>query len=117
MLEIKINKLNQLDYHASEAYKSLRTNIQFAGENVKVIAVTSCTPGEGKTSTTMNLAVSLAEAGKKVLFIDADMRKSVVVGRYKMTKATKGLTHYLSGQCPFEEVLDRKSTRLNSSHL
>lgn len=44
-----------------------------------------------------NLAVSIAETGKKVLFIDADLRKSVLIGRYKINKAIKGLTQYLSG--------------------
>ena len=105
MQEIVINKLSKHDFRTSEAYKSLRTNVQFAGEEVKIIAITSCTPNEGKTNVSFNLAISMAEANKKVLFIDADMRKSVVVGRYKLSKAGKGLTHYLSGQCTFDEAL------------
>ena len=63
-VEIKTKKLN---YSAEEAYKSLRTNIQFCGEDKKVIAVTSCTPNEGKSSVTLNLAISMAQAGKKVI--------------------------------------------------
>ena len=74
-------KVQEMDYSGTEAYKSLRTNLQFCGEDKKVIAVTSCTPNEGKSSVTMNLAVSMAEAGKKVILIDADMRKSVLVGK------------------------------------
>ncbi len=105
MQEIKINKLELLDYYSDENYKRLRTNIQFSGENIKVIAITSCIPNEGKSSVSFNLARSLAETGKKVLFIDADMRKSVLVGRLKLQGATKGLTHYLAGQCKLEEVL------------
>ena len=73
-------KVQEMDYSGTEAYKSLRTNLQFCGEDKKVIAVTSCTPNEGKSSVTMNLAVSMAEAGKKVILIDADMRKSVLLG-------------------------------------
>lgn len=102
---IEIKKIEKLDYKESEAYKTLRTNVQFAGEDMKVIALTSCTPNEGKTSVSFNLARSLAEADKKVLYVDADMRKSVVVGRYRMAHVEVGLSHYLSGQSSFDETL------------
>lgn len=107
MQTIEIQRTDELSYQASEAYKSLRTNLMFSGEDVKVVAITSCMPNEGKTSVSINLACSLAEAGKHVLYIDADMRRSVVVGRYKMTQATFGLSHYLSGQKKLEEVLSQ----------
>ena len=97
-------KQEKSGYQIVEAYKSLRTNLQFCGEDKKVIAVTSCTPNEGKSSVTFNLSVSLAEAGKKVIMIDADMRKSVLVGRYKVGSVEKGLAHYLTGQNTFDEV-------------
>ena len=93
------------DFRVREAYKTLRTNIQFCGFDVKVIAITSCQPDEGKSSVSMNLAMSLAEAGKKVILIDADLRKSVMIGRYKINKSIKGLSHYLSGQNSLEEVV------------
>ena len=105
MQTITINKTDNMDFHGKEAYKTLRTNIEFAGEDVKVISVTSCMPNEGKSSVTMNLAFSLAEAGKTVLFVDADMRKSILTGRYKIKNAKKGLSHYLSGQCSMEDVI------------
>ena len=75
MQTINIERLRKLDYRANEAYKNLRTNIQLCGSDVKVIMFTSTTPGEGKSTVSFNLAVSLAEAGKKVIFIDADLRK------------------------------------------
>ncbi len=115
MQKIEINKTDELDYHTNEAYKSLRTNIQFSGENVKVIAITSCMPNEGKSSVAMNLACSLAEAARRVLYIDADMRKSVLVGRYKMTHANFGLSHFLSGQKSLEEVLAQ--TNISRLHM
>ena len=52
----------------------------------------------------MNLAKAIAESGKKVILIDADLRKSVLVGRYKTGAVKFGLTHYLSGQKKFNEV-------------
>lgn len=105
MQSIIINKTDSMDFYGKEAYKTLRTNIRFSGEDIKVVAVTSCIPNEGKSSITMNLAISLAEAGKTVLFVDADMRKSVLTGRYKIKNAKWGLSHYLSGQCAMEEAV------------
>lgn len=60
----------------SEAYRTLRTNVQFTSvdKNTKKIMITSSGPREGKSSTTANLAVSMAQAGKSVLIIDADLR-------------------------------------------
>lgn len=104
MQTITINKMDSMDFHGKEAYKTLRTNIQFSGEDIKVISVTSCLPNEGKSSVAINLGISLAEAGKSVLLIDADMRKSILIGRYKIKNATKGLSHYLSGQCTMDEI-------------
>lgn len=104
MLSINIDKLTKLDNTTSEAFKRLRTNVQLCGDDIKVIALTSTVPNEGKSSISFNLAVSLAESGKKVMFLDADLRKSVLIGRYKINKAVKGLTHFLSGIHQFDEV-------------
>lgn len=114
MVNVEI-KTQKLDYSGAEAYKSLRTNLQFCGEDKKVIAITSCTPNEGKSSVTMNLAVSLADAGKKVLLIDADLRKSVLVGRTKVKESIKGLTHYLSKQAALIEVIC--ATNVKNMHI
>lgn len=105
MVTLNIGSIEQLDYQVSEAFKSLRTNIEFCGSDIKVISVTSATPNEGKSSVAFNLAISMAEAGKKVLFIDADLRKSVMVGRYKITHGLHGLSHFLAGKNEIEEVL------------
>ena len=114
MINVEI-KTKKLDYSAAESFKSLRTNLQFCGEDKKVIAVTSCTPNEGKSSVTMNLAVSLAEAGKKVLLVDGDLRKSVLVGRTKVKGMSKGLTHYLSKQASLIDVIC--STNVPNFHM
>lgn len=102
---VNLEKMNKLDYRCNEAYKLLRTNIQFCGSDIKVICTTSCLPNEGKSSVSFNLAVSFAESGKKVVFIDADLRRSVLVGRYQPDRAVLGLTHYLSGQNDLEDVI------------
>ena len=98
-------KRKELDYRSNEAYKTLRTNLQFCGDDIKVLTLTSCTPNEGKSNVSFNLAASFAEAGKKVLLVDADLRKSVLAGRYKVGKVENGLSHYLSGQADLEDTI------------
>jgi capsular exopolysaccharide synthesis family protein len=105
MQSINFDKLEKLDFQSNEAYNTLRTNILFCGKDNKAICFTSCSPNEGKSVVSFRLACSLAESGKKVLFIDADLRKSVLVGRLKVDRAVFGLTHYLSGMKELEEVL------------
>lgn len=92
------------NYFYEEALKTLRTNIQFTGKSVKTILLTSCFPNEGKSDICMQLAIEIGKAGKKVLLIDADMRKSAYVTRYRVRKAIKGLSQYLSGQASEEEI-------------
>ena len=98
-------KIPPLDRRTEEAFKTLRTNLQFCGKDVKSIALTSCTPNEGKSSVSLQLARSLSENGKRVLFIDADLRKSVIVSRCQVGQTVKGFSHYLSGQCAFTDAV------------
>ena len=58
-------KKPDLKYYSAEAYKSLRSNLQFCGGDKKTIVFTSCTQNEGKTRIVLNLAISLAEIGKR----------------------------------------------------
>ena len=115
MLNINLDKITDLDFKTKEAYKTLRTNVQFCGNDVKIISLTSCVPNEGKSMVSFNLAISMAETGKKVLFIDADLRKSVLIGRYKINKSIKGLTQYLSGVEQLDYV--RYSTNVKNMDL
>ena len=82
---------------AEEYYNALRTNIQLSGNNLKVIAVSSINPGEGKSTTSTNIAWAFARAGYKTLLIDADIRNSVMSGVFKSRERITGLTDYLSG--------------------
>lgn len=88
-----------------EAVKSLRTNLQFCGQDIKVIEVTAYGENEGKTTVSARIARSFAELGCRVLLIDADMRKSVLAGRNTTAKPQKGLSEVLSGLATLEECL------------
>lgn len=115
MQKIAIRSIEKLDFRTKEAYKTLRTNLSFAGKNVKVVALTSCTPNEGKTSLSFQLAMSLAEGGWKTVMVDADLRKSVLRGRYKANHEKFGLSHYLSGQSELEDTLCE--TNIENFHI
>lgn len=114
-MKVNFEKKKELDFKTNEAYKTLRTNISFSGDDIKVIALTSSVPNEGKSAVAFNLANSLAEDGKKVLFIDGDIRKSVTVVRYGVDIETKGLSHYLSGQSKLEDII--YDTDINNFHI
>ncbi len=93
----KIGK--DLDFASSEAYKLLRTNIMFSvpdRQTGKVIGVTSPCPQEGKSTTSINLAYSLAESGNKVLLVDSDMRRPSISKMLEMSR-TPGLSNRLAG--------------------
>jgi capsular exopolysaccharide synthesis family protein len=104
MADIRI-KYQKLTFPVEEAYKSLRTNLFFCGREKKVIAITSCTPNEGKSTVSLNLALSLAEAKKKVVLIDADLRNSTLLGKIHRVTEKDGLAYYLSGMASYEEII------------
>jgi len=113
-MRVELRDFKPVDYHVNEAYKTLMTNVRFCGSDNKVIAVTSCGPNEGKSTVALNLAVTLAESGKKVMLIDADLRKSVLLGKIKVGRKVKGLSHFLSGQDEIGEVINETNIqRLN----
>jgi capsular exopolysaccharide synthesis family protein len=90
----------------AEAYRGLRSAVMLsrAGQPPQVIAVTSAEPGEGKTTTAANLAQALAQAGKKTLFMDADLRRPrghTVFG----IAGQAGLVTHLTGGSPLEEAV------------
>ena len=95
-LEIAQKKIN-LAKKAEEYYNALRTNIQLSGNNLQVISITSVKPGEGKSTTSTNIAWAFARAGYKTLLVDADIRNSVMSGVFKSREKITGLTEFLSG--------------------
>lgn len=90
---------------ASEAFKSLRANVQFCGPDVRAIVITSCLPDDGKSTTSIWLSFALARAGKKVLLVDADLRKSIMVRKFSDEVGVVGFSELLSGQAAMEDVL------------
>lgn len=102
---IEIKKEWKTNYAFDEAIKTLRTNIQFSGKQLKVIMLTSTHAGEGKSYISFETARSICQMGKKVLFIDTDIRKSVLVSRYELGEEVEGLSQYLSGQKELKDVL------------
>lgn len=90
-----------ISFGASEAYKLLRTKLQFSfagAEGSRVIGVSSALSGEGKSLSSVNLAYSLSELGKKVILIDCDMRRPTLAEKLQIKKAP-GISSYLTGQC------------------
>ena len=109
MKTVKFGELKKQSYTMKESLRALKTNIQFCGDDIRTLVVTSALPNEAKSTVTMDLARSLTESGKRVLLIDTDMRKSVYVGRLRArtTDGSEifGLSHFLSGQKRLEDVL------------
>ena len=93
------------DYRMLEGLNQLKTNLAFCGKDIKVITMTSSVPNEGKSSVSLSLSRTLAESGKKILMVDADLRKSVMAARYHIQGIDKGLSHYLTGQAEVEDII------------
>lgn len=92
----------------SESFRSLRTNLQFvdAAEHPHVIVVTSSLAGEGKSTTTANLAYAIAESGSSVCLIEADLRRPRLL-RYLGLEGGVGLTDVLIGRASLRDVVQR----------
>ena len=93
------------NYFVQEAFNVLRTNVIFSGQDVKVILLTSVDKNEGKTVLSLHLGRSLAELGKQVLVIDADLRKSVMVGRNSSSRNVIGLSETISGVAQLKDAI------------
>lgn len=95
----------QIDIKFDEAIKTLRTNIQFSGADIRKVMITSTEPNEGKSEITFHTAKAFAGLGKKVLLIDGDIHKSVLTARYHLECEVDGLSQYLTGQKKAEDVI------------
>ncbi len=102
--------------HIVEAYRTLRTNIQFASvdKQIKSILFTSTGAGEGKTTTSANLAIAMAKDLKRTVYIDTDLRKPAGHLIFNLSNRA-GVTHYLVGQSALEEVIQETGIPLLSA--
>lgn len=119
VMETRMRVGREIDFASSEAYKLLRTNLTFSFNNEEkghVFGVTSSLSGEGKSLTSINLAISFAEMDKKVLLIECDMRKPVLE-KYFNVKTPRGLSHTLARQCKTEEVIFRSAKYNNLCYI
>jgi capsular exopolysaccharide synthesis family protein len=89
-----------------ESYRMLRTSVLLstAGAPPKTILITSSQPGEGKTTTAVNTAISLSQLGASVLLIDADLRRPAIHKAFKIPHA-RGISNYLSSHTPLEDLI------------
>jgi succinoglycan biosynthesis transport protein ExoP len=92
----------------AEAMRRLRTNLQFVNVDrpLKSLVVTSAVPGEGKSTLTCNLGIAFAEAGKRVLLVDADLRRPKLA-EYLDLEGAVGLTNVLAGQASIRDALQQ----------
>lgn len=106
---------NKPKSHISEAYRTLRTNIKFSSldKPLNTIMVTSAVPKEGKTTNVVNLALTIAESGKKVIIVDADFRRPIVHKIFK-SDSKPGLTNVLVGNMKLSEVI-KKADEIDSN--
>lgn len=99
----------QLPYSVEEAVNRLRINVSFLGHDIRKIMIISSEPNEGKSFVAINLWNQMAEAGEKVVLLDADMRNSAMVAKYGLKredgKEMKGTSHLLAGSAALNEVL------------
>ena len=100
----------------SEQFRTVRTNINFStpDKELKTLLFTSSSPGEGKSTSAANIAIVFAQEGKKVLLVDADMRKPTMHYTFHTTNTT-GLSNLLTKQWSLEEVT--KDTEIENLYL
>ncbi|MCD8154323.1 MAG: CpsD/CapB family tyrosine-protein kinase [Clostridiales bacterium] len=105
---LSVKKFVQTSGRMAEDLKSLRANLEFCGSENRIIAVTSSVPGEGKSTVSFSLAAELAITRKKVLFIDADMRRSMFRENLGIREEENiGLSNFLSGKSKINDMLYR----------
>ncbi|MBK9282700.1 MAG: CpsD/CapB family tyrosine-protein kinase [Sphingobacteriaceae bacterium] len=100
------------DSISSEAFRTIRTRLQFShiSKGSKVILITSSAPGEGKTTISTNLAASFAQANKKSVIVDCDLRKPRLYSLFSDSD-TEGFLDYLFGRVKYEKIIKKSEVR------
>lgn len=107
MRKASIRHYEALDYSGNESLNTICSNLSFAGRDLKKIVITSCSSSEGKSFLSMQIMQNLAKRGKRVVLVDADLRKSFLVSKYGIVTEgdMTGLAHYLAGYCGADDAL------------
>ncbi len=107
MKKAEIYNLKEMDYTGTEALNAICSNLSFAGKDLKKIVFTSCSDADGKSFLTMQIAVNMAQRGKRVVLIDAELRRSEPAwdSCIRLSGNALGIAHYLAGQCAMEDVM------------
>jgi polysaccharide biosynthesis transport protein len=97
----------------SEAFRTIRTRLQFShiSKGAKIIMITSSAPGDGKTTISVNLAASFAQANKKTVIVDADLRKPRIHSVFTGDSNSEGSLDYLFGQTQYEKIINKSEVR------
>jgi len=116
MKQITIGNMPRPDYFVQSEIDRLRVNVGFAGADKKIIMITSSEPNEGKSFIAFNLWNELAKAGRRICFVDADMRKSNLRNTLRLKTEGEefvGLSHYLAGYAEADDVIYAATDREN----
>ena len=109
MITMTIHHLEKPNFQGAEAINTLCSNLSIAGGDIRKILITSCHPNEGKSFVTIHLLRAMAELGKRIIMVDADIRASTLQSHYDIevsnSKEYLGLTGLLSGLCGIEDVI------------
>lgn len=107
---MNISEARHVPFAVVEAYKAIRTNLTFllASSGTKVFGITSPEAGEGKSTTSVNMAIAFSQLGDKVLLVDADMRRSSIHKKLKIEN-NAGLSNILAGFNKYSEVINHIS--------
>lgn len=112
---------DKMPFSVQEAYKTLRTNVTFSlpGSGCKCIGVTSANRGDGKSSVSANLAISLAQINKRVVLIDCDLRLPTIAQKFRV-RSIPGLSNWLSGdidEIPITHLEDKNIDIIPAGNL
>ncbi len=90
-----------------ESFRNIRNGVAFAGvdQQINILTVTSCVPGEGKSTVMINLAICMAQDGQRVVVVDCDMRRPMQHRMFPTLSNERGLSSVLTGVCSFEDAL------------
>lgn len=109
MKSITITRFPVLSYAGQESFNTLYTNLSFYGDQAKRLMITSSHAHEGKSFISMNIMRTIAENGKRVVLVDADLRRSYIITQYQLRcdqeHSMPGLVHLLAGMNPISDVL------------